>query len=84
MNFSQMSLGQLFETASEIGSKYQDIDSISLYEYRLTVANEDKDTENLTAVFDHSPSFQDWQEWLSGWSACSYTLTSVPALIRVT
>jgi len=83
MDFSTMSLGQLFDIADAIGSTYQARKVNSLYEYRLTVANQDNDTQNLTAVFDHLPSFQDWHDWLSGWSYCGYSLSSVPALISV-
>lgn len=87
MNLTNKSLGELFNLAAEIGNKYQDTDeqlkSISIYEYRLTVSNFlDKDSQNLTATFDRSPSFQDWQDWLSGWFSCGYSLASVPSLIR--
>ncbi len=84
MDFSTMSLAELFGAADEIGSKYQEVYSYpnSIYEYRLTVANNQNDTQNLTATFNHSPSFQDWQDWLSGWFSCGYSLSSVPALIR--
>ena len=85
MDFSNMSFAELFNAADEIGSKYQEINSYptSILEYRLTVANNQNDTQILTAAFDHSPSFQDWLDWLSGWFSCGYSLASVPSLIRI-
>lgn len=55
----------------------------TVYEYSLTVVNsQDNDTQHLTAAFTNLPSPQDWQQWLSGWLDCGYSLATEPVLIR--
>ena len=52
-------------------------------EYALSVVNpQDNDIQELTAAFTHSPSSQDWDNWLSGWRSINYRLQSPPQLIR--
>ena len=54
-----------------------------VYEYALTVFNSrDNDAQKLTAAFTSIPSFQDWQQWLTGWNSCGYSLVSTPQLVR--
>lgn len=55
-----------------------------VYEYSFSLINTtDNDTQdNLTAAFTFIPTLIDWQEWLSGWISCGYSLSSSPQLIR--
>ena len=56
----------------------------SVYEYTLTVANEeDRDTQELTAAFTSKPTPLDWQQWLAGWQSCGYVLADLPKLIHI-
>ena len=55
----------------------------TVFEFILSVHNpQDNDTQTLTAAFPSSPSPQDWQHWLSGWTNCGYSLSTQPVLIR--
>jgi hypothetical protein len=63
---------------------YQNILTQStVFEFAFSVCNsQDNDTQTLIAAFSSFPSHQDWQQWLSGWTMCGYSLSSVPVLIR--
>ena len=54
-----------------------------VFEFAFSVYNStDNDTQTLTAAFPSFPSSSDWQNWLSGWFDCGYSLNSEPILIR--
>ncbi|MEL6928201.1 MAG: hypothetical protein AAFO95_06180 [Cyanobacteria bacterium J06600_6] len=55
----------------------------TVFEFILSIHNpQDNDTQTLTAAFPSFPSTEDWQNWLSGWTSCGYSLTSQPVLIH--
>lgn len=55
----------------------------TVFEFAFTLHNStDNDTQVLTAAFTSFPSPKDWQNWLSGWSSCGYSLASQPLLVR--
>ena len=59
------------------------VQSDRVYEYALTVSNSiDNDIQELVAAFTFIPSLEDWQQWLSGWFDCGYSLNKQPVLIR--
>jgi hypothetical protein len=77
--------GEMKMFSTTIAQSTQSVQSkISLvYEYSLVVLNpEDNDTQLLNAAFSSLPSLEDWQNWLSGWNSCGYSLLAKPQLIR--
>ena len=54
-----------------------------VFEFAFSVHNcVDNDTQTLIAAFSSFPSSEDWQQWLSGWASCGYSLSTDPVLIR--
>ena len=54
-----------------------------VFEFAFSVYSfADDDTQTLTAAFSSFPSPKDWQQWLSGWTSCGYSLSTEPVLIR--
>ena len=55
----------------------------TVFEFAFSLYNSsDNDTQTLTAAFSSFPSSEDWQQWLSGWGSCGYSLSTEPVLIR--
>lgn len=70
-------------TSSTISRSDSQVRSSTVYEYSLIVVNpQDNDSQKLTAAFSYLPTSQDWQQWLTGWLDCGYSLYSEPFLIR--
>jgi hypothetical protein len=53
-------------------------------EYSLALFNPQSGDyqDNLAAAFSCTPSKQDWDNWLSGWTSCGYSLSSNPILVN--
>ncbi|MEN9871856.1 MAG: hypothetical protein RLZZ171_2848 [Cyanobacteriota bacterium] len=70
--------------STNIAQTIDQVQSQTVYEYSFSLINTtDNDTQdNLTAAFTFIPTLIDWQEWLSGWISCGYSLSSSPQLIR--
>lgn len=70
-------------TSSTISRSNSQVRSSTVYEYSLIVVNpQDNDSQKLTAAFGFTPTATDWQQWLSGWSSCGYSLLGQPRLLR--
>lgn len=55
----------------------------TVFEFAFSLYNSnDNDTQTLIAAFSSFPSSEDWQQWLSGWASCGYSLSTEPVLIR--
>lgn len=73
-----MNLTTLSNSLSESNTKSNSL----VYEYSLSVVCKEN-REHLTAAFRFVPNAKNWDEWLSGWKECGYSLLDSPQLINV-